>query len=228
MPITIPAFYSFLEFGPFGFWLLDSFVSCESKTKAKVKGLNISTCLKSASQEPRGKIADDEAAVYCRDRLVEQLPEHWTACAHDYEELVKNVAGNLGNDAEMQNGLADFSGLWFWGAKDGSVHSGLETSGIGNLRLCDPCWHLGLKVAARQTTNHSTTDNATLVITVFHKRTIRSQLQVTVTVNFLWMILTLTLIRHCVNNQWFVGLEQPNEIQIQAILTYLPTNLLLV
>ena len=83
-------------------------------------------------------MADDDAGRYVRDKLVEQLPTHWQECAHDYDDLQRQANAANYESPDIQSGMADFNGLWFFGCKDGSVYSGLETSGVGNIRLCVP------------------------------------------------------------------------------------------
>ena len=70
---------------------------------------------------------------------MEQLPSSWQETALDYAELESKISQN---DAEqIKTGASDFGGLWFFGAKDQSVHCGLEASGIGNVRLCAAWLH---------------------------------------------------------------------------------------
>lgn len=85
----------------------------------------------------RAMMADPIVGNYVRDKLVEQLPDLWKECAHDYDDLSRRVDST--HAETVRAGQGDFEGLWFWGAKDGSVSRGLECSGIGNVRLCVPC-----------------------------------------------------------------------------------------
>ena len=68
------------------------------------------------------------------DKIEEQLPSTWQEAALGFQEVQSKVSHM---DAEaVKVGASDFGGLWFFGAKDQSVHCGLEASGIGNVRLC--------------------------------------------------------------------------------------------
>ena len=93
----------------------------------------------SASQL-RARMEDDVPAINVRDKMIAQLPESWTECSWEYEQLAEKAASESRTPVSQQ-GQVDFEGLWFFGAKDNSVYCGMECSGVGNVRLCAPWQH---------------------------------------------------------------------------------------
>ena len=86
----------------------------------------------------RARFEDDEVGSYVRDKMFGQLPETWQEISYNYTELEHKAKQDEtgASDPVVNEGKMDFNGLWFFGAKDNTVQAGLDSSGIGNLRLC--------------------------------------------------------------------------------------------
>ena len=58
------------------------------------------------------------------------LPASWLECSRDHADI--QAASGEPVDSV---GSSEFNSVWIVGSKNGAVHSGLEASGVGSLRL---------------------------------------------------------------------------------------------
>ena len=92
----------------------------------------------------RGRYSSSDHGPLLRDRMMEVLPSSWTKDARSHLDFIHNWENELSKSIEdredmqsLTQGFQDFHSVFLTGARNNSVHAGVECAGLANLRLCE-------------------------------------------------------------------------------------------